>query len=259
MNNKPTAEELKANIDSITNELENTPPSAEEPDDIEPPEPSKADVTPDDEKEADAPEPSRAADEPDYKKKFTESSREALILHSKNKKINEAIERANELGEPTDEELAAEYGDMGDMSELEKRLARENLVNKRRFQLLDEVTKESKNIEDWNDKVDTFIDSPQTLNDTPDLEGKQDEFKTFANKASRRGVDFETLVAAFLHEADKTRVKNKGKMLESGNAGADKAPEKPKKLTMEEGRKLRSQNYALWKKYLGEGKIEMDI
>lgn len=258
MNNKPTAEELKANIESITNELENTPPSAEEPDDVETPEPSKADVTPDDEEEADTSEPSRATDEPDYKKKFTESSREALILHSKNKKINDAIERAQEMAEPTDEELAAEYGDLSEMSELEKRLARENLANKRKFNLLDEVTKESKNIEEWNEKVDAFIDSPQTLVDIPDLEGKQDEFKAFAGKATRRGVDFETLVAAFLHEADKARIKHKGKMLESGNAGADKA-EKPKKLTMEEGRKLRSQNYNLWKQYLSQGKIEMNV
>ena len=43
--------------------------------------------------------------EPDYKKRYADSTREAQILHAKNKKIMEAVEKAKEIPDPTEEEL----------------------------------------------------------------------------------------------------------------------------------------------------------
>lgn len=195
----------------------------------------------------------------DYKKKFTESTREAQILHSKNKKINDTIEKANALPEPTEEELTTEYKDWDVMSDTEKRFAKTNLINERRFKMLDEVTKESKDIEAWNIKVDEYTDDPKTLVDTPELEGKIDDFKLFASKPSRRGVDFEDLVSAFLFDAEKqSKPKQKGSMFETGTGGPnDKA--KTDKLTVAESQQLMKTDYNKYKELLKAGKIDTTV
>ena len=120
-------------------------------------------------------------EEPDYKEKFSESSREAQKIHAKNRKLNEGISKAGEINTVDDEELKAEYPDWDVMSETEQKLARKNLINDKRFAVVVKATEEAKKIEKWGDDVDTFVEDPKTLVDNPALEGKIDEFKTFAN------------------------------------------------------------------------------
>jgi len=195
-------------------------------------------------------------DKPDYKKKFIESSREAIVIVSKNKKINEAIDQANNLPDPTEEELQKAYPTYDDMTDTERMLAKDNYINKRRFELIHQANIESKDIEAWNSKVDSFIEDPKVLADNPQLEGKQEDFKIFAMKPSRRGTNFEDLVRSFLYDATKD-IPKKGKMFESGTGG-DNAKMKPKsdKLTIEQARQLRKTDYGKYKEFLKAGKIE---
>lgn len=262
---KPTKEELEANLNKITEELD----KPEEPV-VETPEPSTPDAEPEPSTPAPEPEPEPSKEEEpqpepskedvDYKKKFAESTRESQILSYKNKKIAEAIDTASEMPSPTEEELIGEYPEWDTMTDLEKKLATDNLYNKRRFKLLEGVRKEEKDIEAWNGKVDSFTEDPKTLIDNPELEGKVEEFKNFAMKPSRRGVDFDVLVSSFLYTLDKQARKkplNKGAMLETGTGGPNERP-KPKtdKITTEQAATLMRTNYTLYKKYLVEGKIE---
>ena len=193
---------------------------------------------------------------PDYKKKFIENQREAIILASKNKKLNEAIDNASKIAEPTKEELVAEYPEWEDMSTTEQRLAKDTLISKRRFSLIQDANKESHDIEAWNIKVDEYLIDPQTLIANPELEGKTEDFRLFAMKQSRRGIPFEDLVKAFLYDESKIPKKT-GKMIEEG-AGGDNHKPKPvsDKISLEQARILRVTDYKKYSELLRDGRIE---
>jgi len=240
---KPTKKELEENIEKSVEEIEalkNKPISTPEP--VEEPEPSK-EIYKDVLKRE--------------KEKRIASSQEAQILHAKNKKINEALEKAQQVTEPTEEEMVVEYPDWEMMSDFEKKMAKDGLISKKRFAALDEVTKDFRDSDKWQGKVEGFISDPQSLTDNPDLEGREDEFKLFATKPTRRGVDFSDLVSAFLYEADKDKPKmRKGSMFETGTGGpAEKAKPKSGKITIEEAKVLRENDYKKYIEYLKAGKI----
>lgn len=271
--NKPTPEELQAGIDAAikTGETpETTEDESKDPevivttDENKPPvednstETTDDESTEDNESGEDKETKTTEEDKPivDYKQKFTESSREAQIREAKLRKTNEAIDQAAELV-ITDEDVAKEYSQWDLMSDTEKQFAKESVLNRKRFELIHQASQEGKDIQAWNEKVDTYIDDPKTLIAIPDLEGKQQEFKVFATKPTRRGSDFETLTNAFLFEVEKSRPKHKGKMMETGVGGPNETP-KPKsnKISVEDAATLRETNYKLYKEKLKAGLIE---
>ena len=116
-------------------------------------------------------------------------------------------------------------------------------------------------MEAWQNKVEEFIGDPKSLVDYPELEGKQEEFKFFATKPTRSGVEFETLVSAFAHDFEKSKpVAKRAAMFESGSGGPNDKP-KPKtdKLTVDEGRQLMKTDYKKWKELLLANKIESGV
>jgi len=258
---KPTKEELEANALKAAEEAEALMNQGDPKPEDKKPDAEKPNTTPaEDKKENNSDESgdeNAADDQIDYKKRFAESTREAQILHSKNKKLTEAIEKANQLPEPTEAELAKEFGDeWEDMSTLERRFARDNYLNKKKFELLSGVTSEFSEADKWSEKVGTYIEDPAVLTKHPELEGQEAEFVAFANKPSRRGVDLEDVVSAFLYSAKPVK-RHKGSLLESGNGG-DKTSPNSGKLTVEEGRKLRVTDYKKFTEYLKAGKIQLE-
>lgn len=197
---------------------------------------------------------------PDYKKKFVESSREAQILAAKNKKWNEAFNEAANVPVPTEEELKSEFPDWDEMTPSQQKMAAKQVHNDRRFSALQQVSEENKNIAAWNDKVSQFIEDPKVLIKNPLLEGKEDEFKLFANKPSRRGVDFEDLVSAFLYENNSKRRINKGQMFETGKGGSKEKPSRNDgKISIAESEKIRKVDFNKYKQLLKAGKIADDF
>lgn len=199
--------------------------------------------------------------EVDYKKKFIESSKEALILHSRNKQIREAVENASKIPEPPEEEMRKIYGEDWDlMTDTEKRLVIDNYVNKKRFEMLQQAIMAGKDLEEWISKVERFSSDPKILNQYPELEGKQDEFVEFASKPTRRGLPLEDVVAAFLFNYEKTMKKPQGKMFEVGTAGPNERQtfRKADKLTPDELAKLRKVDYRKYREYLKSHKVNFD-
>ena len=252
---KPTKEELEANALKAAEEaelLKEQPPEPEkEPEPKEEFEVGKKEVTE---------EKTEKTEEPEYKKKFVESTREAQVLQARNKKVFETLDKIEETPEPTEEELAKEFNDWDVMTEFEKRIAKNDIWNGRKFKELGKMRGEFKDLEEWQGKVDSFVEDPNTFIKNPKLDGKQDEFKLFCSKPSRRGLDFEDLVPAFLYEEGEKKVEHKGKMFESGQGGS-KEPIKPKsdKISIEEARTLRKSDYGKYTEYLRAGKIELDL
>jgi hypothetical protein len=255
---KPTPEELNANIEKAQQEIEQLKEPHEETRDDKNESVQEESQNSGDEKseERDEEQHEEKIESTDYKKRYIESTREAQILAAKNRKLSEAFDEAGQVTEPTEEELKQEYADWEEMSESQRKLARKTLISDRRFSAINKVTQEFKDIDAWQSKVKTFIEDPKTLIDNPLLEGKVEEFQAFASKPTRRGVDFEDIVSAFLYEDSRSKTKHKGKMMETGSGGAKEKQKKPGMLSVEEGRKLRTSNYSKWTELLRAGKIE---
>lgn len=268
---KPTSEELDANANAALEEAEklNNQPPAPPTLPVSDPEPPKEDkpeetADPEDKEEETAPPEDKEEDKDgeedvDYKRKFTESTREALVLHAQKKQMDDAVEKAAALPEPTEDEIKTEYPDFDLMTDTEKKLAKDNMINKRRFEYIHAASQAGKDQEQWIEKVDGFIQDPKTLADNPELEGKTDEFKVFASRPTRRGLNFQDLVLAFLGERSKLSAKHKGKMFETGSGGPnEKNKPKSDKISIEEGKRLRLTDYKKYTELLKAGKIEYE-
>jgi len=194
--------------------------------------------------------------EPDYKKKFSESTRNAQKIVAKNKKINEAIDEG--VNEPIDKEMKQEFPDWDIMEDYAKELAKESIMSKKFRKNLAEAREEGKKIEKWNDQVDEFIANPETLTKNTELEGRLDEFKTYASSETNTSIPFDVLIPAFLHSSTPPK-KNKGAMFPKGSAGPSDPGKKDNKLTIEEGRKLRQTDHKKWKRYLKARRIKIDL
>lgn len=256
---KPTPQDLEDKINSIIEDDENL---------VEVPvvkeivkEGTEAEILGDNEGEEDAGEVREAknvdtlideVDKEDYELKFKESSREAQVQFSKSKKITTAIERANQIVDVEVTELQKEYPEWDTLSDFEQRLAKDSYISKKRFEAINSVSQEFQEIDAWNDKVDEFIEDPKLMNRYPELEGKEEEFKKFSTKSTRRGLDFPDLVAAFLYNSP--RKQYKGSMFESTTSGQGKSPQK-KKMSLENAAILRLTNHKEYLRLLKSGKI----
>lgn len=196
----------------------------------------------------------------DYKKKFAESSRESIILLHQSKKLIKAIEEAGALPDPTEDEMKAEYTDWELMDDAQKKMAKETAKNKRALASLGTVVQETRNIEAWNAKVDEYISDPKTLQAFPGLEGREDDFKVFSSKETRRGADFEILTNAFLHTVQDVKIKHKGSMFEKPSGGPnDKMKKKSDKISLSDAENIKKTDYKRWLQLLKDGKIESDV
>lgn len=216
---------------------------------------TKDDTTTDDEKEDDL---------PDIDTRYKESAKEARKLAEDSRMMNDAIKEANALGDPTDEDLTKEYSEWDMMSDTEKRLAKDNYINKRRFEIIAKAEEARNAVDEWRDKIDNYIEDPKTLLANPELEGKEAAFKEYANRKEFRSNNLMLIVGSFITDqariAKEKQAANKGKQMETGKGG-DKAPVKPKsdKISVEQSAQLRQDDYPEYLRLLQAGKISDEI
>lgn len=146
------------------------------------------------------------------------------------------------------------------MSDVEKTLAKETVISRNWRKVISQAKEQATKIEKWNESVEEFTEDPKTLIDNPDLEGKTDEFKTFAQEETNNSVPFNILVSAFLHDHSTNKPNNKGRMFERGLGGSNEKPiPKSDKITLEEARQLRETNYSKYREMLIAGRIESNL
>jgi len=198
----------------------------------------------------------------DYKEKFTESTREASALYFKNQKLNQTIEEAASIAEPTLEELkfyakskGAEYDDLDEFSQ---NILKDTLINTRRFEKIQNVASESKRIDEWANSVDSFIEKSVDSGEYPSLNSLGSEFKKFAMKESRRGVDLNDLVASFLFSAERSikQTPRKSVLLTGGNSSA--VPSKSG-LSETQVAMIRETNPKEYRRMIKSGEINLEI
>jgi len=191
-----------------------------------------------------------------------DSSREAHKLKQREGKMNAAMDEADNLPEPTEEEMKGKYGDDWDvMDSFQKQVAIDSYQANRKLDILARARRETKQIDDWSGKVDRFVDNPKTLNNYPGLEGKIDDFKQYASNPKEMNGDMDTIVKAFLFESETKKIdrnaKNKGKqMFPTGKSGGQTKPQRSDgMLSVEEGAVLMRTDYKKFRELLAQGKI----
>jgi len=280
---KPTKEELEANAQQALKELEGkeaefedspNAPVNEEGEEEDREDSEEDESNPD--KELDVPAKDdrddsdqeretvkkKALDEETLKKKLNASTREAQILYQRNKQVQDAIAEASALPAPTDDEMRKEFPDFDDLDDFSKRMARDNFTNTRRLDAVTKVSEKFKDLELWQGEIDKYADNPEILINNPELEGRLDEFKLFATKPTRRGVDPDDLVKAFLYDVEKDgldRGTSKGRMFPEGSAGVKRDKPKSDKLSAEQAGQLRKSNYNEYVRLLKAHKIDPTI
>jgi len=253
------AEEVKEKVKEIETPLEEEDIEDVEEDEPEDEQDEEIEEEPEEQEEPEPSEEEETERIKELKERQKKSTQEAQVLHARDKKLFETLEAIDEIPEPTEEELVKEFPDWDVMTEFEKRIAKNDIINGKKFNSLDKMRKDFKDIDVWQGKIDEFIEDPKNLTKYPKIDGRTDEFKIFASKPSRRGVDFEDLIPAFLYDNETNRPKHKGKMFETGQG--DSKPTKPKsnKLSIEDARELRKTDYNKFKKLLIAGKIESEF
>jgi len=207
----------------------------------------------------------RPSEEVDYKDKFVESTREASALYFKNQKLNQVIEEAANIAEPTQEELVsyaksrgAEYDDLDEFSQ---NILKDTLINNRRFEKIQNVAQESKQIDAWANSVDTFIEDAVDNSKYPSLGSLGQDFKKFAMKESRRGVDLDDLVASFLFSAERSlkqgTPQKKSVLLSGGNSQA--APIKSAGISDTQAAFIRENDPKEYRRLIKSGQINIDL
>jgi len=262
---KPTPEELEAQTQAAIEEaekLKDAPVEEEESPEAPPEEEPEALEDEDEtleETEEDQADPSEEAKER-LKTKLSASARENQKIYAKNRVMNKALTDADEIPEPTEEELASEFTDWDVMDDVAKKLAKEAVISRNFRKVISTAKAQATKIEKWNESVDEFIDDPKNLIDHPELEGKTDAFREYATVEANNSVPMNLLISAFLHDSSTGREPNKGKMFERGKGGPkQKLQPKSDKISLDEARKLRMTDFGKYKTLLKAGKIDDTI
>lgn len=256
------------NLDDIDILPDPTPEPELETDNPEPtPTPQKDQEIPgfDDEEEIEddsEEEPTPKEPEEPIEKKLTDVSREATALHFKNKKLVDTIEEASKMPEPTTEELKAyaktQGADYDELDEFSQNILKKTYLNEKRLEKIQSVTEESKAIDAWAKKVDTFIEESVDAGKYPSLASLGKEFRRFAMKETRRGVDLNDLVASFLYSADRVIPKNKKSLLLGGGNGSA-VPPKPTGLSEDDVARIREKDPKEYRRLIKAGKINIEL
>jgi hypothetical protein len=185
-----------------------------------------------------------AADPIDYETKFKESTRENQVLQAR--LDAEAKARRESTKEPTDSELQAAFPEWEFMSDTEKRSSRLAFNADRTARAIAAEREEEKAKTRWDNDLEA------TISAHPELEGKERQFKEYANKPTHKGAPIETLVKAFLFDSKAPTpapAPDPAPALETGTGGP-KTPEKPKQMSGEELKQLRQTDEKAYKDYI---------
>lgn len=198
------------------------------------------------------------------KKNLSDSTREAMNLHFKNEKLNETIEEAANLPEPTEAELkeyATKQGaEWDELDVFSRNILRNSLVNDRRFEKIRSVQQESKRVDAWSKKVDAFIEDSVDTGKYPSLSTHDADFKKYVMKESRVGLDLNDLAASFLFGLDSTPARPKKKSLllpsTSGQGGGEAVR---KGLNESQVAFIRTHDPRKYRELIKSGKINLSI
>jgi hypothetical protein len=187
----------------------------------------------------------------DYESKFKASSQEAMVLKAK---LDEIEAEKNKPVVVDDEYMKANYPDWEDMTTTEQKLAKGLEETKQANKELLAKTNEYNNDRKWRDQIDEIVDDFEFTDKYPAIKGKEEEFKRFCTKPTRKGVEMDVLTAAFLFEY-KEPEKELRTIFKNTDGGHDKVDPK-RGLTLEESQTLRKASNSKFMEKLKDPKYD---
>ena len=134
--------------------------------------------------------------ETDWEAKFKESQKEALILSEQIKKAEEEKLKKIEI---TEDYLKEKYPDWEDMTLGEQKAIKKGEELEQEIQEIKNNTNKFNNDREWQEKVNTYI-TEEVPDMFPKIVGREEEFKRFATRPSRKGLPMDDLAKIFLFE-----------------------------------------------------------
>lgn len=202
-------------------------------------------------------------DKIDYKEKYVESTREASTLYFKNQKLNKTIEEASEIKDPTIDELKSyaksRGADYDELDEFSQNILKDTYINNKRFEKIQSVARESRDIDNWATQVDGFIEKSIDNGNYPSLNSLGNDFKKFAMKESRRGLDLDDLVASFLFSAERNIKKPNNESILLTGSNSTITNNKTTGLTEQQISVIRETNPKEYRRLIKSGEINLEI
>ncbi len=190
-----------------------------------------------------------------WKKRHAESSREAQVLLGKNKELEERTAQLTKQHTPTEQELRDAYPTWDSMLPHEQQLARENFGLKRTVSGMSSKVATIEARQAWE------RDLKKATKTFPALKGREDEFEEFVMKPAHRSTPIDVLAKAFLSDTAVPTPPTPAAPrpgVERGSGGPKDAP-KPKKISLEDAKKLRETNFEEYRRQTALGNIDDDI
>ncbi len=179
--------------------------------------------------------------------KFSQSTREAQILTAK---VQGYEQRESFTNQPSEDDLRKAFPTWDYMTDTEKDIAKGTYLARKDAA---EAVSEKRQREEraaWNRSVDEF-----TLTDQR-LAGREEEFKKFASKPTRIGVDLSVLASAFLFETPEPAKAPPAPGLETGSGGTREPA--PKKWKASDVAALQKNNPKEYHRLITTGKLNPD-
>jgi hypothetical protein len=187
----------------------------------------------------------------DYKKKYTESQKEALILK---RKLELEEEAKNKKIEVTPDYMKTLYPDWEDMTANEQLALQKSEELKQEVQELKNNANKFNNDREWNEKVEVFI-TDELPDLFPKIVGREEDFKRFATRPTRKGMPLDDIAKIFM--VDFPAVEPKRNLFHApGSAGAPPADEG---MSAEDVRALRINKPLEYMRLVRAGKIKIKI
>lgn len=194
-------------------------------------------------------------------KKNAELRRESIRQYEKNKRINEAVQKGAQISEVSDEDIKAYYPDqdLDLLDSVQKQLMKDNILNKKRLDLIAEAANQNKALDDRLAEVDTFVADTKIFDKFPHLKDNEEKFKGFAVDKKFKDYDLNDVAALFATEVV-VKPRHKGSLFESSRGGERPNPNTTEKITSaEELSLLRRTNNREYQRLIKTGKADVNI
>jgi hypothetical protein len=194
-------------------------------------------------------------------KRYKAQQTEVQIQTARNRALIDKVTEANNLPEPTVDELKAFVAQDGvswdELTTFERSMARRTFINERRSQIVTQAVESTKKIDEWAQKVDEFIDSTDGKPEFVKLSSNEVDFRRFAMQEAHRGVPIDILLGAFLNNLPATP-KKRDSIFQTGGGG--EKVETPTSITNTDTiAQLRTENPREYRRLLKQGKIQAEV
>jgi hypothetical protein len=208
--------------------------------------------------EQSSPEPQPAPPEGYIPKdKFVASAQESILNAERVRVANARLESLTKQDTPTDEAMRLVYPEWDDLNDVTKKALVKQEAQEMRQRRIEARQQELDDRLKLEDQLETVIEDSRFSK----LKGREAEFKRFAMKPANRGITAEVLAQAFLFDASEDMPAapvSKTEALPQGSGGP-REPLKPKKISLEEAKKIRETDNKRYMQLVKAGMIDDDV